>query len=85
MIKELLARHRRNEKFSKNLPLYRFALRKWMWRGKKRLNEEAYMRWQVIQTIEKQVYQWRCDEVYWGSWFFIEPPEETIKDVLSWR
>jgi hypothetical protein len=84
MIKELLARHRRNEKFSKNLPLYRFALRRWMWRGKKRLNEEAYTRWQVIQALETHVLAWQIRSG-WLTWFFIEPPEETIKDILSWR
>ena len=84
MLDTIRARHRRNTLFKKNLPLYRFALRKWMWRGKKRMTQDVHQRWEIVREIEHRIFYWQT-QLNWLDWFFIEPPEDYIKEVLSWR
>ncbi len=75
--------YRRNRQFRKDLPKYRFALRKWMWRDKKRMTSAVQLRWQTVRYLEDRIFDW--DVHCWFPFnFFIEPPDNLIKEVLSW-
>jgi hypothetical protein len=80
--------YRRNVQFKRDLPKYRFALRKWLWRGKKTMDKEVFKRGEVVRVIDQLIleWEWRC-----GCWplgigrFFAEPPDDFIKRMLSWE
>ena len=74
---------RRNLKFKKDLPFYRFALRQWMWRGKKKMNRQIFERWEIMKRVEVLIFEWECHEGFITR-FFIAPPDEWIQEILKW-
>jgi hypothetical protein len=82
MFNKAFARYQRNEDFKKNLPAYRHALRIWMWRDKKKMTTDVFIRWQIVRELETDIIKWGT--AGWLARFFIEPPEKDIKKVLSW-
>lgn len=81
--------YRRNKQFQHDLPLYRFALKKWVWKDKKsrRITEMIYNRKKIVENLEILMFEWEIhsEHFIWHlAWFFIEPPDKWIKKVLSW-
>ena len=75
--------YKRNVQFKKDLPKYRFALKKWAWRGSKKITLVVYHRLLITQAAEIHISSWKQRENFITR-FFIEPPDQWIKEVLSW-
>jgi hypothetical protein len=74
----------RNNRFKRDLPVYRLALRAWMWGGKKKANRGVVVRWSVILRLEETILNWQVHENFITR-SFIEPPDRLIKEVLTWE
>lgn len=79
----MIGLYRRNVEFKKNLPKYRLALRRWMWRDKKAMTPDVHRRWMIVSNVETLIVEWEYHENFITR-FFIKPPDTQIKEVLSW-
>jgi len=79
-----LDRPHRNAAFKAALPVYRLALREWLWRGKKQhpFSRDFASRWETVKHVEVAILEWQV-HLNFITQFFIEPPEDLIRRVLS--
>ena len=80
--------YKRNKQFKKAVNIYRFALRKWAWRDKKNVTAAVYRRLQIAENVEILIMEWEHHSRFLPfklSWFFITPPDEWVRKVLTWQ
>jgi len=76
--------YRRNKQFKKDLPKYRFAMEKWIWRNRKKVwTVKSVERYRATSLLEAIIKEWERQESLL-TWLIIPPPDSLIKAVLSW-